>query len=269
MLMPRLIPCLLLSGSRGGLVKTMRFKQPKYVGDPINAVRIFNEKEVDELMVLDIDATKEGRGPDFDMAEQLASECFMPLCYGGGIRSFEDAKTLFSLGVEKVALQSAFIGDPAILRRIADHAGDQAVVASVDVSKDWFGRYRLRTGPGVRPPTSDWRALVRLAVANGAGEVLVTSVDREGTLSGMDLGLIREASDLVEVPLIANGGANSLDNVRAAVEAGASAVAAGAFFVFYGPHRAVLITYPRYAEVEALWAASSGPSYDELDMLAE
>jgi imidazole glycerol-phosphate synthase subunit HisF len=253
--MPRLIPCLLLSSSRGGLVKTRRFREPKYVGDPINAVRIFNEKEVDELMVLDIDAAKERRGPDFEMAEQLASECFMPLCYGGGIRSFEDARTLFSLGVEKVALQSAFFREPAILRRIADHAGEQAVVASVDVHKDWLGRYRVRSAGDARPPAGDWQELVRTAVANGAGEILITSVDCEGTLAGLDLALIREASRLVEVPLIANGGAGSLADVRAAVEAGASAVAAGAFFVFYGPHRAVLITYPRYAELEALWAA--------------
>jgi cyclase len=233
----------------------MRFKQPKYVGDPINAVRIFNEKEVDELMVLDIDASREGRGPDFDMVEQLASECFMPVCYGGGIRTFEDARTLFGLGVEKVALQSAFFREPALLRRIADHAGEQAVVASIDVAKDWLGRYRPRASAGVRAPTDNWRDLVRTAVANGAGEVLITSVDREGTMSGMDLALIHEASTLVDVPVIANGGASSLDDVRAAVEAGASAVAAGAFFVFYGPHRAVLITYPRYSEVQALWAA--------------
>lgn len=252
--MPRLIPCLLLSGSRGGLVKTQRFRQPKYVGDPINAVRIFNEKEVDELMVLDIDAAGERRGPDFEMVEQLASECFMPLCYGGGIRSFEDAQTLFSLGVEKVALQSAFFANPAILRRIADHAGEQAVVASIDIEKDWLGRYRVRNSPATRPPSGSWQSLVQMAVDNGAGEVLVTSVDHEGLLAGMDLKLIREASSLVEVPLIANGGAGSLDDVRAAVEVGASAVAAGAFFVFYGPHRAVVITYPRYEEVQHLWS---------------
>jgi cyclase len=249
MLMPRLIPCLLLSQRRGGLVKTMRFKDPKYVGDPINAVRIFNEKEVDELMVLDIDATREGRGPDFALVEQLASECFMPLCYGGGIRSFEDAKALLSLGVEKVSLQSGFLSEPTILRRIADHAGEQAVVASIDVEKDWLGRKRVRNGSG------NWPAIIQTAVGNGAGEILLTSVDREGTMSGMDLNLIREVSTLIDVPLIANGGAGSLADVRAAVEAGASAVAAGAFFVFYGPHRAVLITYPRYHEVQALWAA--------------
>jgi cyclase len=255
MLMPRLIPCLLLSSSRGGLVKTRRFKDPKYVGDAMNAVRIFNEKEVDELMVLDIDATREGRGPDFDIAEQLASECFMPLCYGGGIRSFDDARTLFGLGVEKVAIQSAFFRDATILRKIASHAGEQAVVASIDLRKDWLGRYRVHTAAGARAPAGPWHELVRAAVENGAGELLLTSVDREGTLSGMDLDLIREASSLIDVPLIANGGAGSLADVRAAVEAGASAVAAGAFFVFYGPHRAVLITYPRYDEVEALWAA--------------
>ena len=255
MLIPRLIPALLFSKSRGGLVKTRRFKDAKYVGDPINAVRIFNEKEVDELLVLDIDASREGRGPDLETAEQLASECFMPLCYGGGIRTFEDARALFSLGVEKVAIQSAVLQDASILRKIADHAGEQAVVASVDVSKDWLGRYRLRTPPGVTSSVNDWREAIRLAVTNGAGEVLLTSVEREGTLQGMDLELIREAAALVDVPLIANGGAGSLADVRGAVEAGASAVAAGAFFVFYGPHRAVLITYPRYSEVEALWAA--------------
>ncbi len=234
----------------------MRFKDAKYVGDPINAVRIFNEKEVDELMVLDVDASPSAQAPDFELIEQLASECFMPLCYGGGIRSFEDAKTLFALGVEKVALQSAFLADPRILRQIADHAGEQAVVASIDVSRDWLGRQRLYSASGRKLRSKDWRAAIREAVDHGAGEILLTSVEREGTLSGLDLTLVREASALVEVPLIANGGVGSLDDVRAGVEAGASAVAAGAFFVFYGPHRAVLITYPRYEEVEALWRAA-------------
>lgn len=255
MLMPRVIPCLLLSG--GGLVKTKRFATPKYVGDPINAVRIFNEKEVDELMVLDIDATGLGHGPDFELAEQLASECFMPLCYGGGIRTAEDAKSLLALGIEKVAVQTAFLRDPNILREIADHAGEQAVVASIDVGKDWLGRRKLRTAPGIKPNVSDWRDLVRQAVASGAGEILLTSVDHDGTLEGMDLALIEEASGLVDVPLIAAGGAGSLEDIGAAVGAGASAVAAGAFFVFHGPHRAVLITYPRYDELQRLWGAAA------------
>ncbi len=253
MLRPRVIPCLLVSPSRGGLVKTRRFRKPKYVGDPINAVRIFNDKEVDELMVLDIDATREGRGPDFALVEELAGECFMPLCYGGGIRTAEEAKAIFSLGVEKVSLQSAFLRNARIVREIADHAGEQAVVVSLDVEKDWLGRQRIRTAPGIQVRHRDWREALTEAAAAGAGEILLTSVDREGTLSGMDIPLIEEASAMVDVPLIANGGAGSLADIQGAVKAGASAVAAGAFFVFHGPHRAVLITYPRYEELRELW----------------
>lgn len=254
MLTHRVIPCLLLSQSRGGLVKTLKFAKPKYVGDPINAVKIFNEKEVDELMVLDIDATKEGRGPDFALIEDLASECFMPLCYGGGIRNAEDARTLFSLGVEKVALQSALPGNPGLVREIADHAGEQAVVVSVDVKKSWLGKPQLFSAAGIKPAHNDWRKAVKAAVAGGAGEILLNAVDKDGTLSGPDLDLIREASALADVPLIAVGGVSSLADIRAATDAGASAVAAGAYFVFQGPHRAVLITYPRYEELRALWS---------------
>jgi cyclase len=256
MLMPRVIPCLLLSSSSGGLVKTMRFKKPKYVGDPINAVRIFNDKEVDELMVLDIDAARERRGPDFAIAEQLAGECFMPLSYGGGIRSLDDARTLFALGIEKVVVQSAFLRDPLMLRALADHAGEQAVVASIDVAKDWLGRPKLRNY-GSGGPFRDWREALRAAVENGAGEVMLNSVERDGTMSGMDLPMIREAAAVIDVPLIAAGGAGSLEDVGQAVAAGASAVAAGAFFVFHGPHRAVLITYPRYEELQQLWRTAA------------
>lgn len=254
MLTHRVIPCLLLSQSRGGLVKTLKFAKPKYVGDPINAVKIFNEKEVDELMVLDIDATREGRGPDFALIEDLASECFMPLCYGGGIRNAEDARTLFSLGVEKVSLQSALAANPGLVREIADHAGEQAVVVSIDVKKSWLGKPQLHSAAGVKPAFADWREAVRAAVASGAGEILLNAVDKDGTLSGPDLDLIREASTIADVPLIATGGISSLADMKAATDAGASAVAAGAYFVFQGPHRAVLITYPRYEELRALWS---------------
>lgn len=257
MLIHRVIPCLLVSQSRGGLVKTFKFGKPKYVGDPINAVKIFNEKEVDELMVLDIDATRERRGPDFKMIEELASECFMPLCYGGGIRTAEDARTLFSLGVEKVALQSVVATNPGIIREIADRAGEQAVVVSIDVKRNWLGRPQPYSAAGVKQPSSDWRDAVRQAVANGAGEILLNAVDRDGTLAGPDLELIREASALADVPLVAIGGIGSLDDMKAATDAGASAVAAGAYFVFQGPHRAVLITYPRYEELQALWSKNA------------
>jgi cyclase len=250
MLSHRVIPCLLLGG--GGLVKTLKFAKPKYVGDPINAVRIFNEKEVDELLVLDIDASRENRAPDFELIEQLAGECFMPLCYGGGIRSFDDAKMLFKLGVEKVSIQSAALRTPALIRQIADHAGEQAVVVSIDVKRNWRGKLVPFSAAGV-PTDSDWRTSLRQAVAMGAGEILLNSVDRDGTLAGVDLELIREASAIAEVPLIAIGGVGSMADIKAATDAGASAVAAGAFFVFQGPHRAVLITYPRYEELNRLW----------------
>lgn len=250
-----MIPCLLLSG--GGLVKTRRFREPKYVGDPINAIRIFNEKEVDELMVLDIDASRARRGPDLAMIEQIAGECFMPLCYGGGVRDTADAKQLFAAGVEKICLQSAFFERPSLIREIANHAGEQAVAVSIDVVRDWRGKTRLRPPGRGRARFGDWQSALGEAAAMGAGEVMLTNSDRDGTLEGLDLDLIREGSLLLDVPLIAAGGASSLGNIRDAVAAGASAVAAGAFFVFYGPHRAVLITYPRYDELRALWQATA------------
>ena len=255
--MHRVIPCLLLSPNRGGLVKTRKFAKPQYVGDPINAVKIFNEKEVDELMVIDIDATREGRGPDFALIEELAGECFMPLCYGGGIRSADDARKLFKIGVEKVAIQTAALRDPTILREIAETAGEQAVVASIDVDRNWRGRPTLRTTGGLSMGRRDWRDALRLAVEAGAGEILLNAVDRDGTMQGVDIDLIREASAIADVPLVAIGGVGSLADIRAATDAGASAVAAGAYFVFHGPHRAVLITYPRYDELRQLWRADA------------
>lgn len=252
MLNHRVIPCLLLSS--GGLVKTTKFAKPKYVGDPINAVKIFNEKEVDELMVLDIDASKEGRGPNFELIEQLAGECFMPLCYGGGVRTAEEARTLFKIGVEKVALQSAVMRSPAIIREIADFAGEQAIVVSVDVKRNLFGKPKLFNAAKVTPRHDDWCDAVREAVDHGAGEILLNAVDRDGTRQGVDEALIRTASQAASVPLIAVGGVGSMADIRTATDAGASAVAAGAFFVFQGPHRAVLITYPRPEELQQLWA---------------
>jgi cyclase len=231
-------------------VKTLRFKNPKYVGDPINAIRIFNEKEVDELLVLDIGASKIGSEPDFELIEQFASECFMPLCYGGGIRTFAHARRLFSSGVEKVCLQSAVLENPTLITQIAEYYGSQAVVVSADVKKGWFGGKKLfssRTGKVLDIPVDDF---LSRCIEMGAGEVLLNAVDRDGTMEGMDLDLIRETAGKLSVPLIAVGGAGSLADMKAAVEAGASAVAAGAFFVFHGPHRAVLITYPTYDEIE-------------------
>ncbi|MDD4836464.1 MAG: AglZ/HisF2 family acetamidino modification protein [Dethiosulfovibrio sp.] len=248
MLKTRIIPSLLLSD--GGLVKTCRFSDPKYVGDPINAIRIFNEKEVDELMVLDISASHKGKGPDYGLIERFAGECFMPLCYGGGISSLEQARRIFSLGVEKVCLQTAVLGDPSLIEDIASRYGSQSVVISVDVKKNWLGRKCLYSASTKKTLKRLFMDYVSSAVEAGAGEILLNSVDRDGTMSGMDLELITQVSSTFSVPLIASGGVGSIKDMKDAVDAGASAVAAGAFFVFHGPHRAVLITYPKYEDLE-------------------
>lgn len=252
MLKHRVIPCLLLKNS--GLVKTLKFDKPKYVGDPINAIRIFNDKEVDELMVLDIDASKHHRAPNFELVEQFASECFMPLCYGGGINTVEQAQQLFALGIEKVCLQSAALNDANIIRKIADRYGNQSVVVSVDIKKNWLAKKKLYAAATGKKLKQAWPTFLQSAVNAGAGEIVINAVNHDGTMQGMDLALIREASHAVSVPVIALGGAGNLGDIKLAVDAGASAVAAGSFFVFHGPHRAVLITYPNYSELEHLLA---------------
>jgi len=250
MLKHRVIPCLLLQN--GGLVKTLKFSKPKYVGDPINAIRIFNDKEVDELMVLDITASKEGREPKYSLIEQFAGECFMPLCYGGGIRTVKQAKQLFSLGVEKVCLQTAALEDLTLISKIAEQFGRQSVLISVDIKKNWLGKQKLYSSKKSKMLPQAWIDFMRQAVEAGAGEVILNAVDCDGVMEGMDLELIRVASEAITVPLIAAGGVGSLEDIRSGVNVGAAAVSAGAFFVFHGPHRAVLITYPCYQELENL-----------------
>ncbi|MGH7483584.1 MAG: AglZ/HisF2 family acetamidino modification protein [Longimicrobiales bacterium] len=250
MLRARVIPCLLVQNRR--LVKTTRFADPKYVGDPINAIRIFNDKEVDELLVLDITATRESRPPDFELVADFAEECFMPLCYGGGIRTLEDASRLFALGVEKVAIQTAAMQDLSVITAISERYGRQSVVVSVDLKRNWRGSPLLYSAARRKTLRRPWAEFVRDAVAAGAGEIIANAVHRDGTMMGMDLDLVRETAADVDVPVIAAGGVGSLEDIRAALDAGASAVGVGAFFVFHGPHRAVLITYPEYKQLEAL-----------------
>lgn len=249
MLKHRVVPALLLQN--GGLVKTRRFADPKYVGDPLNAIRIFNEKEVDELLLLDIAASRTGAEPDFELIESIATECFMPLCYGGGIRRMDQVERLFRLGVEKVSIQTATRSDLHLITSIAARYGSQAVVGAVDIKTDWKGSYQLYWSAD-KSTQRNWRDHVQKLVDAGAGEILVNAVDRDGVMGGMDLKLIREATRGLSVPLIALAGVGTLDHIKQAVEAGASAVAAGAFFVFHGKHRAVLITYPTYDTLEAL-----------------
>jgi len=250
MLKNRVIPSLLLKN--GGLVKTTKFKDPKYVGDPINAIKIFNEKQVDELMVLDITASKEGREPNYSLIEQFAGECFMPLAYGGGIRTVEQAKRLFASGVEKICLQTAALENPGLVTELADRFGSQSVMVSLDIKKNWLGNPQVFSASREKTLSTNWLDLLHQLIKAGAGEVLLNAVDKDGTLAGPDLDLIQKASKAIEVPLIAVGGISSLDDIKAAVNVGASGVAAGAFFVYYGPHRAVLITYPKYEELENL-----------------
>lgn len=252
MLRPRVIPCLLLRGT--GLVKTRQFGDAKYVGDSNNAIRIFNEKGSDELIVLDIEASRQGRPPNLAVIAEFAGECYMPLCYGGGIRTLDDAARILELGVEKVSIQTAALDDFALISQIAARFGSQAVVVSVDVKRARLGGDRLYAAAQGKGLKRSWQSWMCAAVDAGAGEVLLTSVHHEGTLSGLDLELVREASAAVPVPLIANGGVGSLADIEAGFAAGASAVAAGAYFVFHGPHRAVLITYLDESDFSALGA---------------
>ncbi|MCW3835409.1 AglZ/HisF2 family acetamidino modification protein [Sphingomonas canadensis] len=251
----RAIPCLLLRGE--GLVKTVRFRNPKYIGDPINAVRLFNDLEVDELILLDITASTERREPPFDRIAEIAGEAFMPICYGGGVTSLDAARRLFKSGVEKVAVTTALVENPALVREIADTFGEQAVVAGIDVKRDLFGRQRARILGGRKGTGLDPVALAVRAAELGAGEILLSSIDREGTYQGYDLDLVRAAAAAVPVPVIALGGAGEPEHLRSAVDAGAQAAAAGSLFVYKGPHRAVLVNYPKRARLQALFAANT------------
>jgi cyclase len=250
MLRPRAIPCLLLH--RGRLVKTVKFARPQYVGDPINAVRIFNDMEVDEIAVLDIGATADGTGIPYELIGEMASECFMPMMYGGAITSVADARAILKLGVEKVAINSAAAADPLLLTRIADAFGSQAVVAAIDARKKIFGGYRAfaRSGKDAIMPVAEW---VTQIAAAGAGEILITSIDRDGTMNGYDLELVKLVTSSVRLPVIACGGAGSIDDMAAVVlQGGASAAAVGSLAVYQGKNRAVLINFPTPAQLKAV-----------------
>ena len=249
MLRTRVIPCLLLRNL--GLVKTVKFKDPKYLGDPINIVRIFNDKEVDELVFLDITATVENKRPPFSLLARITSECFMPLCYGGGVRSLEDMKALFNLGIEKVAVNSCAVENPAFIQAAADLFGSQSVIVSIDVKRNRQGRYEVFTHSGKKATGLDPVKFAAEMEEQGAGELLLSSIDRDGTMQGYDIEIIRRVSGAVSIPVVACGGAGRVQDLVAAVkQGGASAAAAGSMFVFQGPHRAVLITYPTYQELQ-------------------
>ena len=252
MLRARIIPTLLIRNR--GLVKTIRFDESKYIGDPLNAVRIFNEKRVDELIVVDIDASVLGREPDYSLIASLAAECQMPLCYGGGVKTVEQIERIVALGVEKVSLGSAAAYDPPLIEQAAHRVGSQSIVAVMDVKKTGFlGRYEVFTHNGTNKTGRNPCEMARQLEELGAGEILLNSIDRDGTMKGYDLALIDSVRNVVGLPMTVVGGAGTLDDMRALVNRyGAVGAAAGSLFVFKGKYRAVLIQYPQPSDKDLL-----------------
>ena len=244
----RVIPVLLIHNR--GLIKSVKFKNYKYVGDPINAVRIFNEKEVDELAILDIDASRENREPDIPRIEEIVSEAFMPIAYGGGITTVDQVKRILSVGVEKVILNREAFRNPALISEIAKQYGSQSVVVSIDYKKNLFGKPFVYIENGKTSTGMDPVTFAKKMEEAGAGEILLNSIERDGTFTGYDLEMIEKISHSVHIPMIAVGGASNLADFKRAVQYGASAVSAGSLFVFQRPHRAVLISYPSQEELE-------------------
>ena len=252
MLRSRIIPVLLVRDK--GLVKTTKFSDEKYVGDPLNAVRIFNEKESDELMIVDIDATVKGKEPDYKSIENWASECRMPLCYGGGIRTAEQALKILSLGVEKVALSSSAIANPKLIREISTQVGNQSVVVVIDVKKKLLGGYKVFTHNGKKSVSIELFSLIHELEQQGVGEIIVNNIDLDGTMKGYDMNLLAKLRDKVNVPLTYLGGAGSHLDLKKVVEGYSPiGVAAGSLFVFKGKYRAVLINYPNSEEKNSLF----------------
>jgi imidazole glycerol-phosphate synthase subunit HisF len=252
MLRPRIIPCLLVHNK--GLVKTVNFKNPKYVGDPINAVKLFNEKEVDELIVLDIDATVKGRDPDFSLVKNLAAECRMPLCYGGGVKTVKHAKEIINLGAEKVALSSAAVENPKLVSQIAEEVGKQSVIVVVDVKKNGLLRKQeVFTHNGTKATGKNPKEFSQEMERLGVGEIVINSIDNDGVMKGYDIKLIESIRNAVNVPVTVLGGAGSLADIKQVVDRfGVMGVAAGSLFVFKGVYKAVLINYPNRQTINHL-----------------
>ena len=257
MLRPRITPCLLVKDH--GLVKTRQFKEPKYVGDPINAVRIFNEKEVDEIMVVDIDASVQQREPDYTLIKNLAAECRMPLCYGGGVKSVNQVERIIALGVEKVAISSAALEDPQLINSSAKVVGNQSVVVVLDVMRDpKTGKWEIFTHNATRATKRDPVDTAKQMEQLGAGEIILNSINRDGMMNGYDLELVHSVRKSVGVPMTVLGGAGSLKDIQALFASfGILGAAAGSLFVFKGVYRAVLINYPSRADKDGLIAPTN------------
>jgi cyclase len=252
MLRPRIIPSLLIHDK--GLVKTVNFKNPKYVGDPINAVKIFNEKGVDELAIFDIDASALGKEPDYKLIENLALQSRMPLCYGGGVKTVQQAQKIFSLGIEKIAVSSAICQNPNLITDIANKVGSQSVIAVLDVKKKLLGGYEVYINNGKNATGIDALQFVEKLEALGAGEIIINSIDQDGMMKGYDVNLIDKVRQKITIPLTVLGGAGSIEDIKKVIKAhGIIGVAAGSLFVFKGKYKAVLINYPNKTEKENLF----------------
>ena len=252
MILPRIIPCLLLKGK--GLVKGIKFKDHTYVGDPINAIKIFNDMEVDELIFLDITATKEGRLPPLDLVQTIADQCLMPFAVGGGITTVQQARDILSKGAEKICINTSMIERPEVITQVSETFGAQAVVVSIDFKRNWRGRYETYIRCGSKSVGRYPVDLAQEMEALGAGEILINAIERDGTQSGYDIDLIKQVSEAVTVPVIACGGAGSKEDLAEGLKSGqASAVAAGSLFVFHGRRRAVLINFPSQEEREWIY----------------
>jgi cyclase len=252
MLRPRIIPSLLLHD--GGLVKTVNFKSPKYVGDPINAVRIFNEKEVDELAFFDIDATVLKKEPNYKLIEKLANQSQMPLCYGGGVQKVEQVKRIFSLGVEKIALSNAVVRNPYLINEISSQVGVQSVIVVLDIRKKLLGGYEICTHNGKNATGINLFNFLRDIEKFGMGELIINSIDQDGTMKGYDMNLIDKVSQIITTPLTVLGGAGSILDIERVIDKhNIIGVAAGSLFLFKGPYKAVLINYPNRSEKDRIF----------------
>lgn len=248
MFLPRVIPVLLLKGQ--GLVKTIQFDKQRYIGDPINAVHIFNDLEADELVFLDILASKENRTISVDIVKQIGDEAYMPFAVGGGIKNSNDALALINAGAEKVILNTAFVRNPKIITEISNLIGSQSIVVSIDVKKNWLGKYQAFINGGRTKADETPMDLAKKAEQLGAGEIIVNSITHDGMMQGYDLDIIQQLSAVVNVPIVACGGAGKLLHMREAIHNGAHAVAAGSMFVYHGARNAVLVNYPQKKEIK-------------------
>jgi cyclase len=238
-----------------GLVKTVKFNDSTYIGDPINAIKIFNEKEVDELIFLDINASKEKKEPQYKLLKNIASECFMPLCYGGGISNLDQITEIIKCGVEKVAINTHAVKDPLFIKKAAQIYGSSTIIVAIDVKKNILGKYCVYINGGSENTLKDPLEYAKFIEQMGAGEIFLNSIDKDGTMTGYDIELIKRISYSVKIPVIACGGAGKIEHMRDAIQlGGAAAVSAGSFFVFHGKRRAVLISYPNISEIEFIFS---------------